>query len=151
MMTDEERRRRIGARAHSVGKVTSYSTPDAANLSEIEITAETELTQFRACKVRRKRIEVLAEAGRRILESHPNMPFDLLQKLLVQMAQDLWEVQPRWAKDYSRRVMPRLEKMRTPSSGLRIDLNDQGEDYARTRDYVKLLRQNSLHDGRGES
>jgi hypothetical protein len=151
MMTDEERRRMIGARARSVGKVMSYSTPDATNLNDIEITPETELTQFKTCKIRRKRIEVLAEAGRRILETHPNLPFDLLQKTLVQMAQDLWEVQPRWAKDYARRVMPRLEKMRSSSSSFRPGLNKQGEDYARARDYVELLRQNPTHDRQEES
>jgi hypothetical protein len=135
--------------AHSLSPLdNALSKPLPANET---IDSETDLNQFSSCNVRRKRIEVLVEVGRRILEESPNIPPASLAKALIQKAMDLWEVQPRTAKDYLRRVMPRLEKIRSSSIAHQHGLNDESEDYARTRDYVDLLRQNPTHDGQEES
>jgi hypothetical protein len=144
--TDEEQ----DARASLTPQNAPASAPSSKN-TRFEITPETDLNQLAHCNVRRKRIEVLVEFGRRILEEFPNTPPQVLARMLFQKAMDLWEVQTRTAKGYLRRVMPRMEEMRASSSRFRPVPSQQAEDYARTRDYVELLRQSSTHDGQEES
>ncbi|MGB9023187.1 MAG: hypothetical protein WCC94_07110 [Candidatus Bathyarchaeia archaeon] len=150
MTTNRETYEEQGARAPSTPESPPASAPSDKGMCS-EITAETDLNQFVHCNVRSKRIDVLTEVGRRVLEEFPNIAPERLGKVIIQKAMDLWEVRDRTAKDYLRRVMPRLEKMRSSSSSFRPMLNEQGEDYARIRNYVELLRQNPTHDRQEES